>query len=100
MPTLSPADSPAAWPYLAVSAVLEIAYYGLVAGAYRNTDMSSACPLMRGTPRLIVALVSTVFLGMALSLTGWLGVALVSLDASSASPSGASGAPLAAWCSR
>lgn len=74
-----PPIAPAAWPYLAVSAVLEIAYYALVAGAYRNTDMSSAYPLMRGTPPLIVALVSTLFLGMALSLTGWLGVALVSL---------------------
>ncbi len=78
LPFLPPVAS-AAWPYLAVSAVLEIAYYGLVAGAYRNTDMSSAYPLMRGTPPLIVALVSTLFLGTALSLTGWLGVALVSL---------------------
>lgn len=74
-----PPIAPAAWPYLAISAVLEIAYYALVAAAYRNTDMSRAYPLMRGTPPLVVALVSTLFLGMALSLAGWLGVALVSL---------------------
>lgn len=78
LPFLPPVSA-ATWPYLAISAVLEIAYYALVAGAYRNADMSRAYPLMRGTPPLIVALVSTLFLGMALSVTGWLGVALVSI---------------------
>lgn len=78
LPFLPPL-APAAWPYLGVSAILEIAYYALVAGAYRNTDMSRVYPLMRGAPPLIVALVSTVFLGLTLSFTGWLGVALVSL---------------------
>lgn len=78
LPFLPPV-APAAWPYLAISAVLEIAYYALVAGAYANADMSRAYPLMRGTPPLIVALVSTLFLGMALSFTGWVGVALVSI---------------------
>jgi drug/metabolite transporter (DMT)-like permease len=74
-----PPIAPAAWPYLAISAVLEIAYYSLVAAAYRHADMSRAYPLMRGTPPLIVALVSSLALGMAVSLAGWLGVALVSI---------------------
>jgi drug/metabolite transporter (DMT)-like permease len=73
-----PPIAPEAWRYLAITAVLEIAYYALVAAAYRNADMSRAYPLMRGTPPLLVALVSSLFLGAALSLTGWLGVALVS----------------------
>lgn len=73
-----PPISPAAWPYLAISAVLEIAYYALVAGAYRNADMSRAYPLMRGTPPLLVAVVSSLALGMHLSMAGWIGVALVS----------------------
>jgi drug/metabolite transporter (DMT)-like permease len=73
-----PPIAPEAWRYLAISAVLEIAYYALVAAAYRNADMSRAYPLMRGTPPLIVALVSTLALGTALSIPGWLGVALVS----------------------
>jgi len=73
-----PPIAPDAWRYLAISAVLEIAYYALVAAAYRNADMSSAYPLMRGTPPLLVALVSSLLLGAAISLPGWLGVALIS----------------------
>lgn len=74
-----PPIAPAAWPYLGISAVLEVAYYALVAGAYRNDSLSRTYPLMRGAPPLIVALVSSLALGMGLSLIGWLGVALVSL---------------------
>ena len=73
-----PTVAPAAWPYLAVSGVLEITYYALVAGAYRNTEMSRSYPLMRGTAPLIVVLVSTVALGVTLSVPAWIGVALVS----------------------
>lgn len=78
LPFLPPV-APAAWTYLAISAVLEIAYYALIAGAYRQADMSRAYPVMRGTPPLIVALVSSLALGMHLSPVGWAGVLLVSL---------------------
>lgn len=88
-----PPIAPAAWPYLAISAVLEIAYYSLVAAAYRNTDMSRAYPLMRGTPPLIVALVSTLALGVSLSLTGWLGIAIVSAGLLSLTLGGTGGNP-------
>ena len=74
-----PPIAPAAWPYLAISGVLEIAYYTLVASAYRHADMSRAYPLMRGAPPLLVALVSSLALGMAISTAGWIGVALVSV---------------------
>ena len=74
-----PPMAPAAWPYLAISGVLEIAYYTLVASAYRHADMSRAYPLMRGAPPLLVALVSSLALGMAISTAGWIGVALVSV---------------------
>jgi drug/metabolite transporter (DMT)-like permease len=77
LPFLPPIGA-AAWPYLGISAVLEISYYTLLAAAYRNADMSRAYPLLRGTPPLLVALVSSLFLGTAISLPGWLGVALVS----------------------
>lgn len=73
-----PPIAPEAWRYLALSAMLEIAYYSLVAAAYRHADMSSAYPLMRGTPPLLVAIVSSLALGTALSLPGWLGIALIS----------------------
>ena len=78
LPFLPPIAS-AAWPFLALSVVLEIAYAVLVAAAYANTDMSRAYPLMRGTPPLIVALVSALALGIAVSVTAWIGIALVSL---------------------
>ena len=49
------------------------------AGAYRAGDMSATYPLMRGAPPLLVALVSTAFLGETIGVTGWSGVILVSL---------------------
>ena len=74
-----PPIAPAAWPYLAISVILEIAYSALVAAAYSHADMSRAYPLMRGTPPLIVALVSTIALGIAISPVAWLGIGLVSI---------------------
>lgn len=78
LPFLPPV-APAAWPYMCISAVLELAYYTLVAGAYRNDELSRTYPLMRGTPPLIVALVSAIGLGIGIPFVGWLGIALVSL---------------------
>ena len=77
LPFLPPL-APAAWPYLALSAVLEIVYYGLVAFAYRHADMSRAYPLMRGMPPLLVAVVSALFLGTTLVPLEWAGIALIS----------------------
>jgi len=90
LPFLPPL-APAAWPYLAISAILEIAYYALLAAAYGNSDMSRAYPLMRGTPPLLVALVSTLFLGVGLSLPGWLGIVLVCLGLLSLTLTGTGG---------
>jgi len=73
-----PPIAPAAWPFLAISVTLEIAYSALVAATYANADMSRAYPLMRGTPPLIVALVSTIALGIVISPVAWLGIALAS----------------------
>ena len=73
-----PPMAPGAWAYLGVSAVLEIAYYALVAVAYRHAEMSRAYPLMRGIPPLLVAVVSTAFLGTGLAPLEWTGVGLIS----------------------
>ncbi len=70
--------APASWPMLAASAVIHLAYFSLVAAAYRAGDMSLAYPLMRGTPPLLVAILAALFLGEAMRPFGWLGVALVS----------------------
>ena len=77
LPFLPPV-APAAWPYLALSGVLEITYYALVAFAYRHADMSRAYPVMRGTPPLLVAIISALFLGTALLPLEWAGIALIS----------------------
>lgn len=77
LPFLPPV-APAAWPYLGLSALLEITYYVLIATAYRLADMSRAYPLMRGTPPLIVATVSTFALGIGLTPLGWGGIACIS----------------------
>ena len=71
------APSPESWPYLATSAVLQIAYFLLLAGAYRTGDMSQAYPLMRGTAPLLVAIVSGPLIGEALPAGRWLGIALI-----------------------
>ena len=68
----------ASWPFLAISTVLQVAYYLLVGSAYRASDMSRAYPLMRGTAPLIVAVVTAFALGDRLSPAAWIGVVLVS----------------------
>jgi drug/metabolite transporter (DMT)-like permease len=68
---------PASWPYLAASVVIHVAYFALVAGAYRTGDMSYAYPLMRGTAPMIVALLSAPILGEHLSPAAWAGVVLI-----------------------
>ncbi len=65
------------WPFLAASAVLQVGYYLLVARAYRGADMSQVYPLMRGTAPLIVAMVSSFWLGEILSPAALAGVALI-----------------------
>lgn len=65
------------WPFLASSAVLQVGYYLLVARAYRGGDMSQVYPLMRGTAPLIVAMVSSFWLGEILSPAALAGVALI-----------------------
>ncbi len=92
LPVLPPLAA-AAWPYLAISGVLQVTYYSLLAHAYRHTAMSRAYPLMRGAPPLIVALVSSLALGAALSGFGWLGVALVSAGLLSLTFGGTGGNP-------
>ena len=59
--------APASWPWLAASVVAQLAYYSLLAAAYRAGDMSHAYPLMRGSAPLMVALASWPLLGERLS---------------------------------
>jgi phosphonate utilization associated putative membrane protein len=66
--------SPAAWPYLATSLLVHVAYYIALTGAYKHGDLGLTYPLMRGTAPLLVALSATFTVGEHLSAVSWLGV--------------------------
>ena len=72
-----PPPEPAAWPYIATSAVVHVGYYTALVGAYRAGDLSHGYPIMRGVAPLLVAAVSWLWLGEALSATAWTGVLLI-----------------------
>jgi drug/metabolite transporter (DMT)-like permease len=74
-----PVPARASWPYLAVSAALQVGYLVLLVRIYRTVDMSLAYPLMRGSAPMVVALVSRVWLGEALPGLGWIGIGTISL---------------------
>lgn len=73
-----PLPARASWPYIGTSAVVQVVYFALVAGAYRATDMSRAYPLMRGLAPALVATFGAAVLGERLSPAAWAGVALIS----------------------
>jgi drug/metabolite transporter (DMT)-like permease len=75
---LLPLPLVASWPFAAVSAAIHVAYFALVAAAYRAGDMSFAYPLMRGTAPLLVALASGPLLGEAVGAVAWAGMLLIS----------------------
>jgi drug/metabolite transporter (DMT)-like permease len=69
----------AAWPYMALSAVIHFGYYVTLAQAYRTGDLSFAYPLMRGSAPLLVALLGIAFLGELPTAPMALGIVLICL---------------------
>ena len=67
-----------AWPFIIASAVIHIAYYIALTGAYKHGDLGLTYPLMRGTAPLLVALSAATMLGETLSPLSWAGVLGVS----------------------
>jgi drug/metabolite transporter (DMT)-like permease len=67
----------ASWPYIAVSVLLQIIYFLLVARTYQIAEMSQTYPLMRGTAPLLVAVVTGFEADDALSLIAWIGVVAI-----------------------
>ena len=61
LPFLNPPQL-ASWPYLFASALLQAAYFFLLAQAYKHGDFSVAYPLMRGTAPMLVLLCAWLFL--------------------------------------
>ena len=70
---------PAAWPFIAASLAIHVAYYVTLNGAYQHGDLGSTYPIMRGSAPLLVALGSFVVLGERLSSAAWLGIAAVTV---------------------
>ncbi|MBB3389733.1 drug/metabolite transporter (DMT)-like permease [Rhizobium sp. BK275] len=65
---LLPLPQPQAWPFIGASAILQFAYFQLVAAAYRAGDIGLVYPLMRGAAPLLIVATSGFILGE--NLTG------------------------------
>ncbi|KRA24146.1 hypothetical protein ASD65_06690 [Microbacterium sp. Root61] len=72
-----PPVAPAAWPYLAASAVVQSAYLILLMAAYARTEFGRAYPLTRGIAVLGITAASTTLLGESLAPLQLAGVAVV-----------------------
>ena len=72
-----PMPASASWPYLLASAVLQAAYFFLLALAYRHGDFSLAYPLMRGVAPMLVLLIAYVGLGEAIDVHKIIGIVLI-----------------------
>ena len=66
-----------AWPYVAASAALELAYFALLAAAYQRADLSFVYPIARGAAPVLVLAVSVVALGATVSPLAAAGVLAV-----------------------
>ena len=69
----------AAWPWIAASVIVHIAYFWLLAAAYRWGDLSLTYPVMRGGAPALVALGGVVAFGEVLPWAETAGVALISV---------------------
>ena len=69
----------AAAPYIAGSAVFELAYFALLARAYRRSELSLVYPLARGLAPVLVLVVSVPLLGVSTSGPQVAGILLVGL---------------------
>ncbi|MBH0239043.1 EamA family transporter [Methylobrevis albus] len=74
---LLPAPDPAAWPFIALSALLQVGYSVFLVAAYRHGELGQVYPIARGSVPLMVTAGSFVFAGERLEAVPLLGVALV-----------------------
>ena len=64
-------------PYIAASAVFEIAYFALLVAAYKRRDLSVVYPVARGSAPVLVLIGSAIVLGTSVSAGETVGVLLV-----------------------
>ncbi|WP_321868517.1 EamA family transporter [Paraburkholderia tropica] len=74
-----PLPDAASWPYIAASAVLELAYCFTLVRAYRSGDFGQIYPIARGLSPLLISAGALVFAHEALHAVAATGVVLVSL---------------------
>src|SRR5262249_22825204 len=73
MAFLLPLPGPASWPYLCLSAALQVAYSISLIRAYRHAELGQVYPIVRGLVPLLVSIGAAIMIGerpSALSLTG------------------------------
>ncbi|MFK0108569.1 EamA family transporter [Streptomyces sp. NPDC091217] len=74
----TPLPGSAAWPFIAASTVLQIAYQALLLQAYKLGDFGQMYPVARGVAPMLVAVVSVSVLGQDLSARALTGVLVIS----------------------
>jgi drug/metabolite transporter (DMT)-like permease len=70
--------APRAWPFIVVSAALEVGYFLALLQAYRLGEFGQMYPIARGTSPLVVALVATTVLGQPLPAAELIGILVIS----------------------
>lgn len=65
------------WPYLLATSLLHLAYFALLAGAYRIAELSVVYPLARGLAPVLVLVAGVVALGVDLSASAAAAVCLI-----------------------
>lgn len=74
-----PWPAAAAWPYLAGSVAVHIAYFALTAAVYARADLSIAYPMMRGGGVMVTALLAPFIFDDPLPWPGLVGIGFVGL---------------------
>ncbi len=73
-----PWPSAEAWPFLLISSVLHLGYFGVLIFSYRFGDLSAVYPVARGSSPVLIALGAYLFAAQSLSMGAALGLALAS----------------------
>jgi drug/metabolite transporter (DMT)-like permease len=72
-----PSPDPASYPYLLVGILLHFGYQMFLLASYKIGDLTQVYPIARGVAPVLVAIVSVLFLGVALSFFELLAVGLI-----------------------
>ena len=73
----NPRVEPRAWGFIAASVVVELAYFATLAAAYERAPMGVVYPVARGSAPVLVLVVSTLALGVRVTVASAVGIVLV-----------------------